>query len=47
MRSTLESVKIEIITVSSFELTLFSKSAQQVQKQNLSQGTSEVVPDRK
>ena len=47
MLSTLESVKIEIITVSSFEFTLFSKRAQQVQKQNLSQGTSEVVPDRK
>lgn len=47
MRSTLESVKIEIITVSSFELTLFPKSAQQVQKENLSQGTSDVVPDRK
>ena len=47
MLSTLESVKIEIVTVSSVELTLFSKSAQQVQKQNLSQGTSEVVPDRK
>ena len=39
MLSTLESVKTEIITVSSFELTLFPKSAQQVQKQNQSQGT--------
>ena len=47
MLSTLESVKIEIITVSSFELTLFPKSAQQVQKQNQSQGTFEVVLDRK